>query len=197
MIILAGPCLTFSLVLFANRTTTGQLTIELSSAISPVLFTFIISWFIGRVFAGALRVSLNTVLISAACDEEMFSGEQRFIEPELLSFMDGMGEEQNQQHQENKLKVRIEVGYNKNSSSVLYTRSDSAKPYFNKVLPSNNQWEDSERSHSNSRLYTPSLNVYPPSPSENHSFLEDINEASLEEEVPQYNIGYAAKYVED
>ena len=106
-ITLAGPLLTFALTLFLTYTTQQQLTVELTSSISPFIFTLVISWFIGRVFAGALSVSLETVLICAACDEEMFSREQRFIEPDLLDYMDGIGEEQNEQHQEHKMKVRV------------------------------------------------------------------------------------------
>lgn len=203
LIILAGPVLNCSLILFSSRTMTGQLTIELSSLIGPVVFNVIISWFVGRIFAGALRVSLNTVLISAACDEEMFAGEQRFIEQELLDFMDGIGEEQNQHHRENKLKVMIEGGYNGGSDYIVYKKSDSYRPYMTRVLPSREKWGEEQRSHvsgntSNSRLFTPNLNVYPPQPSENHSFMGDIKEESLEDDMPSmYSVGTPARYVND
>jgi hypothetical protein len=46
-------------------------------------------------------------LLSAACDEEMFVREQRFIENDLLEFMDGIGEEQNLYHKENKFSIKV------------------------------------------------------------------------------------------
>ena len=199
ILITIGPCLTFALILFCNRTTTGQLTSEIVATIAPALFTLIACWFIGRIFAGAITVSLDTVLLSAACDEEMFTREQRFVEADLLDFMDGIGEEQNEQHRENKIRVKIEGGYNGSSDFIIYKHSESIRPYFNKVLPSRDEWSDVSRSFANnSRAITPMVNIIPPlNVSERPSFMDDIREASMEDDMPSFSIGTPARYVND
>ena len=197
IIVLVGPIVTLSLLLFRNRTFTGQLTIEIVVIVSPVLFTFINCWFIGRVFAGALKTSMNTVLMSAACDEEMFTREQRFIEPDLLDFMDGIGEEQNEQHRENKLKVRVEYIGNSTENTDdfgLRTRNSFGK---SKVVPFNESWGEDRRGNLNGSMVSRGFgnSGYSGTP-ENHSrtYLDDIKEASLEEDH-QIIVGHPAQYV--
>lgn len=107
VIILSGVSVSLALILFPKRSVSGQLNIELTGLSGPILFSIILSWFVGEVFGGSLEVSLNTVLLSAACDEEMFVREQRFIENDLLEFMDGIGEEQNLYHKENKFSIKV------------------------------------------------------------------------------------------
>lgn len=107
VIILSGVTVSLALILFQKHSVSGQLNIELTGLSGPILFSIILSWFAGEVFGGALEVSLNTVLLSAACDEEMFVREQRFIENDLLEFMDGIGEEQNLYHKENKFSIKV------------------------------------------------------------------------------------------
>ena len=188
---LTGPCLTFALTLFLNKTFTGQLNIELVSSISPFLLVFIVSWFVGRVFAGALEVSLDTVLMSAACDEEMFTREQRFIEPDLLDFMDGIGEEQNEQHRENKLKIRVIKDNDYNESNWESERFD------NKILPFKEEWATDRNGSSrvSTRGLGQSINYNQPE-SSFRSFMDDIKEASIEDEPP-FMMGTPARFVDD
>lgn len=194
VIILAGPCACFSIILLSNKTITGQLTIQLINPVGPVLLTLITSWFVARVFTGALQTSLNTVLLSAACDEEMFTREQRFMEPDLLDFMDGIGEEQNEQHRENKNKVKLEFGYKNSSNGSFYTRDDTSKPYNNRVLPSREQWNETSANRS-MRLGTYDIRSLNTERSE--KYMGEIIEASLEEDIPQPGIGIQAKYIND
>lgn len=190
VITLTGPCFTFALTLFLNKTSTGQLTIELVSSISPFLLVFLASWFIGRVFAGALEVSLDTVLISAACDEEMFTREQRFIESDLLDFMDGIGEEQNEQHREHKLKIRV-LKNDEYDYDQQYSNGE------NKVVPFREEW-GADRNGPNfegSRIFAQGV-VYDQPENSFRSFLNDIKEASVEDE-PGPMIGTPAMFVDD
>ena len=198
LIVLAGPCLTISLILLSNRTMTGQLTEELIGLGGPILFTFTVSWFIARVYTGAIRVSLNTVLLSAACDEEMFTREQRFVEADLLDFMDGIGEEQNEQHRENKIRAKVEGGYAKDSNIMGFDNDDSTKPYFSKVLPSRSQWSDANQSRisKSSRAETPDLRVLT-EVSEKPSNLVEIQEVSIEDDYPHITVGIPARFVDD
>ena len=191
IITLAGPLLTFALILFLSHTTQEQLTIELTSSISPFIFALVISWFIGRVFAGALLVSLETVLICAACDEEMFTREQRFIEADLLDYMDGIGEEQNEQHQEHKMKVRVIRDDEMETDRV-------EKYKGNQVAPLNEVWGDDRSNASRierSNRFSPDLLFSPPEQSF-RSFFNAVQESDLDDDH-EYVIGTPAQFVDD
>ena len=187
--------MTLVLILYPKTTPSGQLNIELTGLSGPIIFSFVISWFVGEVFGGALEVSLNTVLLSAACDEEMFAREQRFIEADLLEFMDGIGEEQNLYHKENKVKIRA---WQRNGSNKFST-GDETDSNSVRIVP-DNLWGD--KSNKNTGL---SDNTWGPLSSEGNRYqgsyandfdrsrLEEIEEVSVEEE----NVyGRAAKYVD-
>jgi hypothetical protein len=192
VITLIGPLLTFSLTLFLNHTSRGQLTIELSSSISSFFYVLVISWFIGRVFAGSLLVSLETVLISAACDEEMFTREQRFIEQDLLDFMDGIGEEQNEQHKEHKMKVRII-----REEDIATDRWDEKEFKNNQVLPFKENWGDDRSNASRvdrSAHFSPDMIFSPPERSF-RSFMNELQESAIEEN--DYRLGTPAVYLDD
>jgi hypothetical protein len=94
-IMLAGLVAGYCMLLFRDRTFTGQLTVELSSFLGPVCFSGVGAWYISEVFGGAFEVCCTTTLFAASCDEEMNAREQRFADNDLLEFMDHMGQEQN------------------------------------------------------------------------------------------------------
>jgi Plasma-membrane choline transporter len=216
VIILSGVCLTLVLTIYPKYTIAGQLTAELTGVSGTIVFSFIISWFVGEVFGGALEVSLNTVLLSAACDEEMFAREQRFIEADLLEFMDGIGEEQNQYHKENKYKIRV-GSTNTNDGRASYDDSND-KYGFSTIVP-DNSWKNSSNPkilnssmkssyYEGSRKVTPGYQFNSKSGSNYETLfkinpgydlsnkLDNIDELSNEEE-PQIVYGRPALHVDD
>ena len=68
VIILAGVDLTFGLIILSDQTASGRLTVELVNPIGPLLFSFLICFFVSEISAGLLYISVNTVLVCAACD---------------------------------------------------------------------------------------------------------------------------------
>ena len=141
VVVLSGVCMNLVLILFPRTTPSGQLTVEVTGVSGSLVFVFVISWFVGEVFGGALEVSLNTVLLSAACDEEMFTREQRFIEADLLEFMDGIGEEQNENHRENKKNIRI-ASQSTNSERFSMDEGDE-RTGVSRIVPENS-WKSSK-----------------------------------------------------
>eukprot|EP00358_Blepharisma_japonicum_P003909 CAMPEP_0202955092 /NCGR_PEP_ID=MMETSP1395-20130829/51464_1 /ASSEMBLY_ACC=CAM_ASM_000871 /TAXON_ID=5961 /ORGANISM="Blepharisma japonicum, Strain Stock R1072" /LENGTH=110 /DNA_ID=CAMNT_0049671271 /DNA_START=1725 /DNA_END=2054 /DNA_ORIENTATION=+ len=49
-----------------------------------------------------MAACMNTVVLCGACDEEMFTREQRFMDHQLQSFLDSVYEEQTEQQRESK-----------------------------------------------------------------------------------------------
>ena len=151
--------------------------------------------------------------MSAACDEEMFVREQRFVEADLLNFMDGIGEEQNQYHKENRIKIR--VGSQSNTADRL-SIEDLDKSGINRIVPDNSWRHSNETSRilyndqslriNNINRLAPSDNRLTPSPIYgwdgdnpghflNDRTLENIQEVSHDEE-PQIVQGITAMYVD-
>ena len=212
VIILSGVCLSIILIIYPSSTVSGQLTIEITGISGPLFFSCILSWFIGEVFGGALEVSLITVLLSAACDEEMFVREQRFIEDDLLEFMDKIGEEQNEYHKENMIKIRAR-SQSTNADKFSIEEIDSYG--MGQIVPDNgwknssevsrlNPYEQNLRNNTGDRLVVPQFNssqLYGQSFQSAQSMsyfegsLERIQEVSFEEE-PQIVQGIAAMYVD-
>lgn len=138
----------------------------------------------------------------------MFTREQRFAETDLIDFMDGIGEEQNEFHQEEKQKVKIEnrksAWYEDESNIDIIINEDTPfKPYKGgKVLPYE---EDPRENLSGLRTTTnsPVSMMYVGTASStgrvsqsNNMFMDEIEEESAEEEVINQNaLGRAAKYV--
>ena len=68
---------------------------------------FVVCWFLAIIFGGSLETCMNAVVICGACDEEMFTREQRFMEPDLIELLDAILEEQTEQQQEAKAKLKV------------------------------------------------------------------------------------------
>lgn len=96
-ITLSGVAIAYGWVLLQDSLPSGQLTVELTLQPAICLMAFAVSVFVAEVFAGGMQICLETVLFCTACDEEMFSGAQRFIERDLQDFLDQIAEEQNEQ----------------------------------------------------------------------------------------------------
>ena len=76
---LSGAALTYGLILLLKKLPNGQLTVEITIQCAPFFLSLLIGFHCAFVFIGAMEISLKTILFCAACDEEMFIGEQRFI----------------------------------------------------------------------------------------------------------------------
>ena len=96
-IALSGVALAYGWVLLRDLLPNGQLSVEITLQPAIGLAALGLSLFAAEVFAGGMEICLETVLFCAACDEEMFSGEQRFIGSDLQDFLDQIAEEQNEQ----------------------------------------------------------------------------------------------------
>ena len=73
-----------------------------------VILVFIAAVMISQQFTGILDVVTETNLICLVCDQEMFTGRQRFCYKELLEFMKEHGEEAI--HDYGELNVKIDLG---------------------------------------------------------------------------------------
>ena len=96
-ITLSGVAIAYGWTLLLDTLPNGQLTVEITLQPAICLMAITVSLFVAEVFAGGMRICLETVLFCSACDEEMFSGSQRFIERDLQDFLDQIAEEQNEQ----------------------------------------------------------------------------------------------------
>ena len=60
---------------------------DMSGLILPLIFVFLLSYFIGCMYSEIFGMSIETILICYIADEEMFEPELRFAEAELRSTM--------------------------------------------------------------------------------------------------------------
>jgi hypothetical protein len=58
---------------------------EASGIISPLVFTFLLSYWIGGMFLEIFGMGIETILFCYIADEEMFKPEDRFADAELMS----------------------------------------------------------------------------------------------------------------
>mmetsp|Transcript_13569 Transcript_13569/g.25606 ORF Transcript_13569/g.25606 Transcript_13569/m.25606 type:complete len:324 (-) Transcript_13569:55-1026(-) len=131
-IMLAGLTTGYCLLLFKEKTFTGQLTIELTSVLGPICFSGMGAWFIAEVFGGAFEVCCTSTLYAASCDEEMNVRVQRFAEDDLLEFMDMLGREQNAHERDAQGIKKAKVHYDDDSDEEeVFTK----KPRKNQVVP--------------------------------------------------------------
>lgn len=96
-IALSGVSLAYGWVLLGEKLPDGHLSVEVTLQPAIGLVALGVALFVAEVFASGMQICLETVLFCAACDEEMFSGEQRFIGSDLQNFLDQIAEEQNEQ----------------------------------------------------------------------------------------------------
>jgi len=101
-ICLSGTALTYSLLLLQPYTPRGQDTDLLVAPSWLAFYSLIVGWFTAQVFGGSMAACMNTVVLCGACDEEMFTREQRFMDHQLQSFLDSVYEEQTEQQRESK-----------------------------------------------------------------------------------------------
>ena len=97
VIALSGPSFTFySLLSLAQTALTDDDPSNVVSVAGPSFITLMLCLYVAQVFGGTLEACTNSVLVCSACDEEMFTREQRFVEEDVAEFLDFMGKEQTQ-----------------------------------------------------------------------------------------------------
>lgn len=62
-----------------------EVTEEVSGIVAPLVFTFILSYWISSMFLEIYGMGIETMLMCFIADEEMFKPEDRFAEAELMS----------------------------------------------------------------------------------------------------------------
>jgi len=97
VIAFAGPCLTYYSLLNNSQTAiAADDPASVVSASGPSFVTLMLCVYIAQVFGGALDSCMNSVLVCSACDEEMFTSEQRHMPEDIAAFLENMGKEQTQ-----------------------------------------------------------------------------------------------------
>ena len=133
-ITLSGTALGFSLVLLSSTTPFGQPTSDLVAPSFIGIVSFLVSGYIAQIFGGSMQACMNTIIICGACDEEMFTREQRYMYIELRKYLDQIYEEMTEQQRENKEAININSKKVYQNTKVLDDGGESTsvmKPFFN------------------------------------------------------------------
>lgn len=109
-VFVSGTALGFWMVIHPQETANGLYTREIANPAGPLIFSLLSCWFISKVFIGALECSALTILMASACDEEMYVREQRYNYPDLVDYLDGFGEEQNEFYREDNMRLNGKIG---------------------------------------------------------------------------------------
>lgn len=97
VIAFSGPSLTYYSLLNNSQTAiAADDPASVVSASGPSFVTLMLCVYIAQVFGGALDSCMNSVLVCSACDEEMFTSEQRHMQEDIATFLENMGKEQTQ-----------------------------------------------------------------------------------------------------
>jgi Plasma-membrane choline transporter len=124
-ITLSGSSLAFSLVTLSTNTPLGHPTSQLVAPVFIWLISFIVCFYVGQIFGGSMQACMNTIIICGACDEEMFTREQRYMYKELIEYLDKIYEEMTEQQREHKEMVKMKA------SKKVYQKTkiaDEAEP---------------------------------------------------------------------
>lgn len=133
-IMLSGTAIAYTLVLLSEFTPSGQPTSDLVAPTFICLISLLISAYIAQIFGGSMQACINTIIICGACDEEMFTREQRYMYKELQDYLDQIYEEMTEQQKENKEMVKMKASKNayRKGKVVDDTEGTSVmKPLFN------------------------------------------------------------------
>ena len=106
---LAGTAVTLTLLLISDETPRGQSTSLLIAPIFVGLVSCLVCMFVSQIFGGSMQACMNTIIICGACDEEMFTREQRYMYKELQDYLDDIYEEMTEQQRENKQMVKMKA----------------------------------------------------------------------------------------
>lgn len=104
---LAGTVVTLTLLLLADRTPAGQDTAALVAPVFVGIVSMLCSAYVAQIFGGSMQACMNTIIICGACDEEMFTREQRYMYKDLQDYLDSIYEEMTEQQKEHKEMVKM------------------------------------------------------------------------------------------
>lgn len=148
VITLAGTCFVMWYLLNEGHTFTGMSVKDLSSVTGPMVLGFIASWYVGQVFGGSLDACVATTLLCTACDEEMFSRAQRFVNPELNAILDPISSEKHDEllpmslaqapkesSKRHKLGPVDDNGVDAVINTYAYDNPESARPEYKGLSP--------------------------------------------------------------
>ena len=134
-ITLSGTAISFTLVTLSSYTPKGQPTSNLIAPAFIGLLGLMISGYIAQIFGGSMQACMNTIIICRACDEEMFTREQRYKYDELQDYLDQIYEEMTEQQRENKELINMhesKKAYQKTKIGDDGAESTSVmRPFFN------------------------------------------------------------------
>ena len=131
VIVFSGPCVTFySLLNNIHTAISADDPGAVVSASGPSFVTLMLCVYVAQVFGGTLESCMNSVLICSACDEEMFTNEQRKMETDVAIFLENMGKEQTKIRSEYEIdrkshKPKIAFDLAKKHRSAYDTGSDA------------------------------------------------------------------------
>jgi hypothetical protein len=133
-IMLSGTAIAYTLVLLSDFTPSGQPTSDLVAPTFICLISLLISAYIAQIFGGSMQACINTIIICGACDEEMFTREQRYMYKELQDYLDQIYEEMTEQQKENKEMVKMKASKNAYRKGKVVDDNEGTsvmKPLFN------------------------------------------------------------------
>lgn len=99
---LAGFIVCYVLMILTDFMDLGFEKNAVTSRLGPSIFALVISIYVAQIIGGCMEASVSSMIICGACDEEMFSREQRFIEKDFQTALDNVVEEQTEQNKDDR-----------------------------------------------------------------------------------------------
>lgn len=109
---LSGTAVGSTLVILSANTPLGQSTSQLVAPVFIGIICFLTSAYVAQIFGGSMQACMNTIIICGACDEEMFTREQRYMYEGLRDYLDKIYEEMTEQQREHKEMVNMKGSKN-------------------------------------------------------------------------------------
>ena len=86
VISLVTPVFVMYWIVFENKTFTGALTEQITSAVAPAFFALIVSAFMAQIFGGVFRGCVHSAIICFLADHEMFVDMQGFADQDMANY---------------------------------------------------------------------------------------------------------------
>mgnify|MGYP000420823651 CR=1 FL=1 len=88
LVVVQGVCLSLVLVVVFETTPLGNSTYYMTQTLEVAFLGAGLYWFVCEALLGFVVDSLHALLVCAACDQEMFRAEQRFMSKEVAEFLE-------------------------------------------------------------------------------------------------------------
>jgi len=89
----ASSAIIYNMIFFSKKSPLGQELTYIQFRFVPAIGLFVVGLFLAQTFTSIFDMVIDTLFFCFICDEEMFSGKQRYAEPELRELMDMYGKE--------------------------------------------------------------------------------------------------------